>query len=160
MGAKRSHLTVPSSLSMLSLRASKSFATFASRSVSVTSRAVDRPLRMNAAPSRPQETSATFEFSHNALSSGGGKRDDEDFLKLVTAMGLGFDNETLSAMSTTSAADLTKKCASTPQLVAHLSKMMQEPKAVPQMTSVSLHAVVPTSSLHWPSWRFVMLHCD
>merc|ERR1712167_181280 len=99
-----------------------------------------KQLAMRSAVSGSERLTVTV-VTGNAAS--GGKRDDEDFVHLVTGMRLGF-------ATPPTAEDLAKKCASTPQLVAHLSKMIQE-LVLPRLESVSLSATEPSSSsLHWP----------
>lgn len=82
----------------------------------------------------------------------GGKKDDEDFLELVTGVGFGFAHVSSSLRGDATASDLAKTCQHAPQLVTHMSKMIQDPNSVvPELSSVQISAFEPDShSLKWP----------
>merc|ERR1711998_231374 len=125
-------------LSLLPKRAARPLAARASQCSPIF--AEPRMSVAQSAPSRDAFDSVTISMD----GSSGRRGDDDDFVEMVTGMRLGFQSNMPN-----NAADLTRKCASAPQLVAHLSKMMSmEPP--PRLTGVTLSAVDLSPSLHWP----------
>merc|ERR1711918_210840 len=99
-------------------------------------------LKLGLSAESMRATSTRFSIDTGCAKMSGGKRDDDDFMQLVTALSLGFPPRTVSVE------EMTKKRGSAPQLVAHLSKMEAQ---IPEPQAISLSvADIPTRSLHWP----------